>query len=73
MKKIFAFLMALILVLSFCSCGERELTPEEQLAEARKQTESLKKHADDAQKRLDDLNDAIDEYEYWKNQVDNAG
>ncbi len=73
MKKIFALFIALIMVLSFCSCGERELTPEEQLAEARKQTESLKKNADAAQKRLDDLNDAIDEYEYWKNQVDNAG
>ncbi len=65
--------MALIMVLSFCSCGERELTPEEQLAEARKQTEWAKKNADAAQKELDDLRDAIDEYEYWKNQVDNAG
>lgn len=73
MKKIFALLIAFIMVLSFCSCGERELTLEEQLAEARKQTERLEKNADDAQKRLDDLNDAIDEYEYWKNQVDNAG
>jgi len=65
--------MALIMVLSFCSCGERELTPEEQLAEARKQTEWAKKNADAAQKELDDLRDAIDEYEYWKNQVENAG
>ncbi|MBE6899437.1 MAG: hypothetical protein E7479_02055 [Ruminococcaceae bacterium] len=73
MKKLFALLMALIMVLSFCSCGERELTPEEQLAEARKQTEWAKKNADAAQKELDDLRDAIDEYEYWKNQVENAG
>ena len=73
MKKLFALLIALIMVISFCSCGERELTLEEQLADARKQTERLEKNADDAQKRLDDLNDAIDEYEYWKNQVDNAG
>lgn len=73
MKKLFALLMALIMVISFCSCGERELTPEEQLAEARKQTEWAKKNADAAQKELDDLRDAIDEYEYWKNQVENAG
>ena len=71
MKKLTVLILALVMAFSFCSCGEK--SPEQQLAEARKQTEQAKKNADSAQKQLDDLRDAIDRYESAKEQIDNWG
>lgn len=71
MKKIVLFLISIVMCFSLCSCGEK--SPEQKLAEARRQSEISKKNADEAQRELDELRDAIDEYEYLREQIENAG
>lgn len=71
MKKIILIILAALICVSFCSCGEK--SPEQKLAEATKQYEIAKKNADAAQKSYDDLKDAIDRYNYLSEQIENAG
>lgn len=62
MKRLFAILMALVLMLGLCACGNKK----SELEIAREEAERSKKAAQDAWNDYNDLVQSKNEYDFWQ-------